>query len=145
MKQIGIKLPWEKRTLILAGRSSSGRRCGCTGLARTQRVGLHALLLALLAAEVRRRDGRSGMIIGSGISVRPPGADAAVGCFVNPLPIVLNASNATPLAAQIRSAQTSLTEAVEHALYPSGYFTGTFVSSIHSFARNLGRHCSTSP
>jgi len=48
------------------------------------------LLLTLLEAEAKRRDGRQSLIIGSGISVRPPGADRAVGYFVNLLPVILN-------------------------------------------------------
>ena len=69
-----------------------------TRLAQTQQVGLHALLLTLLGAEVRRRDGRRNLIIGTGISVRPPGAERAVGYFVNLLPLILNGANASPLA-----------------------------------------------
>ena len=89
-------------------------------LAQAQHVGLHALLLTLLAAEARRRDGRRTVIIGSGISVRPPGADRAVGYFVNLLPLILPGSNAPTLATQVRATQSTLTEAVEHASYPSG-------------------------
>ena len=91
-----------------------------TGLARAQQVGLHALLLTLLEAEARRRDGRRCLIIGTGISLRPPGADSAVGYFVNLLPVILKSDTAPTLAAQIRATQIALTETVEHGNYPSG-------------------------
>ena len=89
-------------------------------LARKQGVGLHALLLALLSAEVDRRNERSRVILGSGISVRPPGAERAVGHFVNLLPVVLSPNGTLTLAGQISAAQQSLTETVEHGAYPSG-------------------------
>ena len=90
-----------------------------TSLARAQHVGLHALLLTLLGAEARRRDGRRSAIVGTGISVRPPGADRAVGYFVNVPPVILTSVDAQPLAEQIRSTQTALTETVEHGAYPA--------------------------
>ncbi len=88
-------------------------------LARVHHVGLHALLLTLLAAEVRRRNNRSSAIIGSGVSVRPPGADLAVGYFVNLLPIVLRPESGTAVAEQMRAAQAALTETLEHGSYPA--------------------------
>jgi amino acid adenylation domain-containing protein/thioester reductase-like protein len=104
----------------LVERLGAGTVAALTRLARAQRVGLHALLLTLLEAEARRRDRRRNLIVGTGISVRPPGADRAVGYFVNLLPVILNGGNAPTLAAQIRATQTSLTETVEHGDYPSG-------------------------
>jgi amino acid adenylation domain-containing protein/thioester reductase-like protein len=109
-----------------------------TRLAQTQQVGLHALLLTLLGAEARRRDGRRNLIIGTGISVRPPGAERAVGYFVNLLPLVLNDDNLPPLAAQIRATHTALTDAVEHAGYPSGLLYREF-RQRHPHARAHSR------
>ncbi len=91
-----------------------------TRLAQAQQVGLHGLLLALLSAEAGRRSGRAGLILGSGISVRPAGAENATGYFVNLLPLILPGKNSNSLAARISAAQGALTEAVEHADYPSG-------------------------
>ncbi len=91
-----------------------------TQLGRKHAVGLHALLLTLLAAEIHRRDGRSRLVLGSGISQRPPGAERAVGHFVNLLPVVLSGTDTLPLTAQIRATQESLTETIEHGAYPSG-------------------------
>jgi amino acid adenylation domain-containing protein len=90
-----------------------------TRMAQNHHVGLHALLLTLLAAETRRRDPRSDLIIGAGISVRPPGANDAVGYFVNLLPVALEQGKEATFSDRMRAAQTALTEAVEHGTYPS--------------------------
>ena len=96
-----------------------------TRLAQAQGVGLHALLLAILAAEARRRTGRTDLVLGTGVSLRPAGTDDAVGHFVNLLPIVLPPA-AGSLSAQLRAAQAGLTEAVEHADYPAGLIQREF-------------------
>ncbi|MCW2238434.1 non-ribosomal peptide synthetase [Azospirillum canadense] len=96
-----------------------------TRLAQAQGVGLHGLLLAILAAEARRRTGRADLILGTGVSLRPVGTDGAVGHFVNLLPIILPAAEGT-LSAQLRAAQASLTEAVEHADHPAGLIQREF-------------------
>jgi amino acid adenylation domain-containing protein/thioester reductase-like protein len=101
-------------------RLDAGTVAALSRLARAQQAGLHALLLTLLGAEARRRDGRRNLIIGTGISVRPPGADRAVGYFVNLVPVILDGSDVPTLAAEIRATQITLTEAVEHGGYPSG-------------------------
>lgn len=90
-----------------------------TKLAQSQQAGLHALMLALLAAEARRRDGRHNLIVGSAISLRPSGEDRSVGYFVNILPLISTADNAQSFAAQIRMSQSGLTGMVEHGNYPA--------------------------
>ena len=90
-----------------------------TELAQAQHVGLHALLLTLLAADLSRRDSRSNLVIGSGISVRPAGAERSVGHFVNLLPLILTADPSLALAAQTRANQAALTETVEHGTCPA--------------------------
>ena len=107
-------------------------------LAQTEQVGLHALLLTVLAADVRRRDSRSTLIIGSGVSVRPPGAERIVGHFVNLLPLILPIENALPLSAQFRAAQRTLTEAVEHGRYPASLVAREF-RERHPDARPTSR------
>jgi len=109
-----------------------------TRLARAQQVGLHALLLTLLGAEARRRDSRRSLIIGTGISVRPPGADRTVGYFVNLVPVILNGDEALTLGAQIRATQTALAETVEHGRYPSGLIYREF-RQRHPHARPHSR------
>ena len=109
-----------------------------SGLARAQQVGLHALLLTLLKWEARRRDSRRSLIIGTALSVRPPGADDAVGHFVNLLPVILDGGHAATLADQIRATQAALTETVEHGSYPSGLIYRNF-SQRHAQARPHAR------
>jgi len=91
-----------------------------TRLAQARRVGLHALLLALLAAEAGRRTGRKTLLLGTAIETRPPGAERSVGYFVNLLPLILSVGDSLPLGARIEQAQTVLTEAADHAAFPSG-------------------------
>jgi len=131
-------IPSGESVAPLVERLDAGTVAALTRLARAQQVGLHALLLTLLGAEARRRDGRRSLIIGTGISVRPPGADSAVGYFVNLLPVILNGGDAPTLAAQIRATQTSLTETVEHADYPSGLIYREF-RQRHPHARPNSR------
>ncbi|NTW69316.1 MAG: amino acid adenylation domain-containing protein [Chlorobiaceae bacterium] len=87
------------------------KRCG---------TGLHALLLAVLASEIRRRSGKSDILIGSGITIRPAGDENAVGHFVNLLPVILLKDGDLPFSLLLRTTQSALTETVEHAAYPAG-------------------------
>jgi len=89
-------------------------------LAKSCGIGLHALLLAILASEIRRRSGLSDIIVGSGITIRPAGGERAVGHFVNLLPIILLKDGDLPFSEHLRNTQSALTETVEHAVYPSG-------------------------
>lgn len=112
--------PSGKSTVRLVERLDPSAVAALTRLAQTRQVGLHALLLTLLATEARRRSGRSTILIGSSVSVRPPWAETAVGYFVNLPPLVLRGNETDSLAADIRMTQTILAEALEHAAYPSG-------------------------
>ena len=89
-------------------------------LAKAAGVGLHALLLTLLAHEIRRRAGRSDIMVGSGISIRPAGGETAIGHFVNVLPVILVQDEDIPLALLLQRTQASLTETVGHGAYPAG-------------------------
>ncbi len=109
-----------------------------TRLARSQRVGWHALLLTLLGAEASRRTGRSCVIAGSGSSLHPPGPDRAVGQIVNLQPLILTGRAATSLATQVRATQATLIEAVEHGDYPSGLLYREFCQR-HPHARPPSR------
>jgi hypothetical protein len=127
--------PAETRAAPIVERLDGATVAALTRLARAQQVGLHALLLTLLAAEARRRDGRRSVIVGTGISVRPPGAERAVGYFVNVPPVILTATDAQPLAAQIRSTQAALNDAVEHGGYPASLLYREF-RQRHPHARD---------
>lgn len=118
--------PGGKYTPPLAETLQADTVAALTRLAQARHVGLHAVLLALLAVEARRRGGRSSLIVGSGISVRPPGADRAVGYFVNLPPLILDGDATAPLVVQICAAQATLSETLEHVGYPSSLLTREF-------------------
>ena len=107
-------------------------------LAQAHQAGLHGLLLALLAAEVRRRGGARELLIGSGVSVRPAGADSAIGYFVNLVPLALDAAPGQALGDSVRGAQRNLTGAMAHAAYPASLVYREF-RQRHPHARPLGR------
>ncbi|WP_074770387.1 non-ribosomal peptide synthetase [Magnetospirillum fulvum] len=109
-----------------------------TRLAQAQRVGLHALLLALLAAEAGRRTGRGSLLLGTAIETRPPGAEGSVGYFVNLLPLILPVGGPVPLAERIVAAQAVLSEAADHAASPSGEIYRDF-RRLHPEARPQSR------
>ena len=89
-------------------------------MAKARGTGLHALLLSILAAEIRRRGGPGDVIVGSGIALRPAGGENAIGHFVNVVPVILMQEGDAPFLELLRIAQSSLTETVEHAAYPAG-------------------------
>ncbi|MFV3127390.1 amino acid adenylation domain-containing protein [Niveispirillum sp. KHB5.9] len=91
-----------------------------TLLANRHGAGLHALLLALLAAEMGRRTGRRQLLLGSGIATRPAGTEDQVGHFVNLLPLALTLPAGQTLVQALHAAQAALTGAVAHGLYPAG-------------------------
>jgi amino acid adenylation domain-containing protein/thioester reductase-like protein len=130
--------PSGKSTVRLTEQLDAATVAALTRLAQAQRAGLHALLLSLLAAEARRRSGRSAILIGTSVSVRPAWAEAAVGYFVNLPPLALRGNEADTLAAEIRSTQTVLAAALEHAAYPSGLLYREF-RQRHPDARSQAR------
>ncbi|NUB31752.1 non-ribosomal peptide synthetase [Azospirillum brasilense] len=109
----------------LAERLDAATTAALTAIAKAQGVGLHGLLLAILAAETRRRGGQTDLILGTGVSLRPAGSEDAVGHFVNLVPVVLPGATAA-LAAQVRAAQDALTEAVGHAGLPANLIQREF-------------------
>lgn len=88
-------------------------------LAKNQGTGLHALLLAILTAEIRRRCQITNVMVGSGISMRPAGAESAIGHFVNVLPVIQQFSENESFTMLMKSAQSALTETVVHGAYPA--------------------------
>lgn len=109
----------------LAERLDAATTAALAAIAKAQGVGLHGLLLAILAAEARRRVGRADLILGTGVSLRPPGAEDAVGHFVTLVPVVLPGAAAT-LSGQVRAAQNALTETVGHAGLPANLIQREF-------------------
>lgn len=90
-----------------------------TALANRYGASLHALLLTLLGAEAGRRTGRKHLLIGSGIATRLAGTENQIGHFVNLLPLPLGAASGHTLAQGLAHAQSTLTGAVSHGLYPA--------------------------
>ena len=90
------EVPSGRSAPLLIERLEAATVASLTRIAQAHRTGLHGLLLTLLAAEIRRRSGRGDVIVGTGVSVRPMGAETAVGHFVNLLPLALRAGNAGP-------------------------------------------------
>ena len=131
-------VPSARPVAAIVERLEASTVAALTRLGQGHQVGLHALLVTLLAAEARRRDGRSSLIIGSGVSLRPPGADQAVGYFVNLLPLVLTARGSAPLSAQLGTTQATVTEALAHGRYPAGLLHREF-RRRHPHARPLHR------
>jgi len=109
-----------------------------TRLAQARGVGLHALLLALLAAEAGRRTGRTSVLLGTAIETRPPGAEHSVGYFVTLLPLILPVGGGLTLVARIGAAQAVLSEAADHAACPSGEIYRAF-RRLHPEARPQSR------
>lgn len=138
------RAPGGLATPVLSERLDARTTAALRHIAQAHRVGLHGLLLALLAAELRRRFGREDLVIGSGVTVRPPGSEAAVGHFVNLLPIVLFGDNPAgnnepaPLAGRIAAAQAALTGAIAHAAFPAGEILHD-LRRRHPDARPAGR------
>lgn len=130
--------PSGKSSVRLVERLDAATVATLTRLAQAQQVGLHALLLTLLAAETRRRSGRSTILLGTSVSVRPAWAETAVGYFVNLPPLALCGNQADTLSAAIRTTQTVLAEALEHAAYPSGLLYREF-RQRHPEARSQAR------
>ena len=89
-------------------------------LATMHAIGLHALLLTILAIEIRRRSGNRDIMVGSGITIRPAEGESAVGHFVNVLPVIIQQKRELPFPDLLRSTQNALTETVEHGTYPAG-------------------------
>ncbi|MFD2235022.1 amino acid adenylation domain-containing protein, partial [Phaeospirillum tilakii] len=94
--------------------------------ARRARAGRHALLLALLAHEAQRRDGRPRLLIGCGVSLRPAAAETAVGLFVHLLPVALTAAPEASLAERIAAAQAGLDAALATAWLPPSLIQADF-------------------
>lgn len=117
--------PGGRSATPLAERLDAATTAALTAIAKAQGVGLHGLLLAILAAEMRRRGGRADLVLGTGVSLRPAGAEGAVGHFVNLVPVVLSGAGA-PLAGLIRTAQDALTETVGHADLPANLIQREF-------------------
>jgi amino acid adenylation domain-containing protein/thioester reductase-like protein len=80
---------------------------------------LHALMLTMLAQEVRRRTGRSEFLLGTAASTRDSVSEARiVGYYVNMLPVPCRVQRPESFEKALRTMQQSLAEGLQHARYP---------------------------
>jgi amino acid adenylation domain-containing protein len=88
-------------------------------LARRHEASLHALLVTVLALEVRRRRGRAHVILGTTASVRETAAEEQVaGYYVNMLPLAHHLPPQVTFGGALRDTQRALAAALQHARYP---------------------------
>jgi non-ribosomal peptide synthetase component F len=92
---------------------------GLRDFAQKNGASLHALMLTMLAREVRRRTGRSEFLLGTAASTRDSVKDArVVGYYVNMLPVPCRVDAAEPIEQSLQTMQRSLAEGLLHARYP---------------------------
>ncbi|MGB8601754.1 MAG: amino acid adenylation domain-containing protein, partial [Rhizomicrobium sp.] len=88
-------------------------------LARSHNTSLHAVMLALLAWEARRRTARDDVLVGTTASVRETASDAKiVGYYVNMLPIAVHQQQSASFGDILNEAGGKLAGALSHARYP---------------------------
>jgi hypothetical protein len=91
----------------------------CAILRTKNGASLHALMLTIMAQEVRRRTGRSEFLLGTAASTRDSVSEARiVGYYVNMLPVPCRVDSRESVERAIESMQRSLAEGLQHARYP---------------------------
>jgi amino acid adenylation domain-containing protein/thioester reductase-like protein len=92
---------------------------GLRALAQQNGASLHALMLTILAHEVRRRTGRTEFLLGTSVSTRDADSEAlVVGYYVNILPIGCRLHIGESFEELMRATQRSLAEGFKHSRYP---------------------------
>jgi amino acid adenylation domain-containing protein/thioester reductase-like protein len=100
---------------------------GLRVLARRNGASLHALMLAILGLEVRRRTGRSAFLLGTAASTRQSAAEmGTVGYYVNMLPLACRVGEHDSIDTAVHAMQQGLAEAIQHARYPFARIYGDF-------------------
>jgi amino acid adenylation domain-containing protein/thioester reductase-like protein len=80
---------------------------------------LHALMLTIMAQEVRRRTGRVEFLLGSAASTRDSVSEArTVGYYANVLPVPCRVPRRESVEQTLRTMQRNLAEGLQHARYP---------------------------
>ena len=84
-----------------------------------ERGHLHALVLTIMAQEVRRRTGRTEFLLGTAASTRESVSEArVVGYYVNLLPVRCRVQRGESIEQALRSMQQTVAEGLQHARYP---------------------------
>ncbi|MEA1673116.1 non-ribosomal peptide synthetase, partial [Nitrospirillum sp. BR 11163] len=100
---------------------------GLRRIARSQGASLHALMLALMAIEVRRRTGRPNFTLGTAASTRETADEArVVGYYLNMLPLACHLADADSLADVLAGVQQSLADGLGHSRYPTARILADF-------------------
>ncbi len=97
----------------------AGTAAGLREFAQKNGASLHALILTIMAQEVRRRTGRTGFLIGTAASIRDSVSEARiVGYYVNMLPLPCRVHRGDSVEQALRTMQRNLAEGLRHARYP---------------------------
>ena len=116
-----------KGTHCFCTRLDTATATGLRTLARRNGASIHALMLALLGHEVRRRTGRSEFLLGTAASTRQSAAESrTVGYFVNMLPLPCRAGVAGSIDTAVQAMQRELADALQHSHYPFARIYGDF-------------------
>jgi len=92
---------------------------GLRDFAQQNGASLHALMLTIMAQEVRRRTGRPEFLLGTAASTRNSAGEARiVGYYVNMLPVPCRVDRSESVEQALRAMQRSLAEGLQHARYP---------------------------
>jgi amino acid adenylation domain-containing protein/thioester reductase-like protein len=92
---------------------------GLRDLAQRNGASLHALMLTLMALEVRRRTGRPDFLLGTAASTRDSIKEARIiGYYVNLLPLPCRVRRGESVEQALRAMQQNLAEGLQHARYP---------------------------
>jgi amino acid adenylation domain-containing protein len=111
---------------VLHLRLNASTAAGLGAFAKRNGATLHALMLTILAHEVRRRTGRREFVIGTAASTRDSASEAGtVGYYVNmlPLPCRVHGESVEQVLGLL---QNALAEALQHARYPFARISGDF-------------------
>nr|WP_247884834.1 non-ribosomal peptide synthetase [Azospirillum formosense] len=88
-------------------------------LARRNGASLHALMMTIMAREVRRRTGRAAFLMGTAASTRETAEEAGVvGYCINMLPVPFSVDRSEPLEQAVKATQSRLAEALRHGRHP---------------------------
>jgi amino acid adenylation domain-containing protein/thioester reductase-like protein len=100
-------------------RLEASTAAGLRDFAQRNGASLHALMLTIMAQEVRRRTGRPEFLLGCAASTRDSASEArVVGYYVNLLPVPCRVRAGESVEQALRSMQRALAEGLLHARYP---------------------------
>ena len=92
---------------------------GLREFAQKNAASLHALMLTLMAQEVRRRTGRLAFLLGTAASTRDSVSESrVVGYYVNMVPVPCLVNSRESVEHALQTMQRSLAEGLQHARYP---------------------------